>query len=129
MLTGIETTDGCLVCFDELDVVEAQSDLMSPEEKRDKNGIYGIPAEALGGAGPSVVSINGVIASLGVTEFMLVVTGVRDQPRKLLKYRAHTCGVSVATDKPEPDCYYCVGIRGKRDSVGVQRYLRAGIKL
>jgi len=80
---------GCIVCYDELDVAEAQADLINPEAARDREAIYGVPREALGEAGPSVVSINGVVASLGVTEFMLAVTGVRSRPRRLLRYRAH----------------------------------------
>jgi len=36
----------------------------------------------LGRVGPSVVSINGVVASLAATEFMLCATGTRE-PRQL----------------------------------------------
>jgi hypothetical protein len=118
---------GCLVCQGQLDVREAQLDLMDPEAARDRQTIYGLPREALAVAGPSVVSLNGVIASLGVTEFMLAVTGVRPRPRGLLTYRAHSGGVTVGTDEPAPDCYYCKGIRGKGAEADVQRYL-AGAK-
>ncbi|MBU2535776.1 MAG: ThiF family adenylyltransferase [Chloroflexi bacterium] len=120
---------GCIVCYRELDVAEAQTDLMNPKVRQDRDTIYGVPRELLGEAGPSVVSINGVIASLAVTEFMLLVTGVRTIPKRLITYRAHTGGVSVKTDDPEPDCYYCVGLRGKGDAADVQRYLRSGISL
>ena len=68
---------GCIVCYDELDVKEAQKDLLSPEVRRGQRTIYGIGREDLDQAGPSVVSINGVVASLAVTEFMLGVTGIR----------------------------------------------------
>jgi hypothetical protein len=117
--------NGCLVCYDVLDLAEAQADLMSPEEKRDHETIYGIPQGGLAEPGPSVVSINGVVASLGVTEFMLAVTGVLAQPRTLLKYYAHRGIVTFSTDNPAPDCYYCAGIRGKGDAANVQRYLRS----
>jgi len=120
---------GCVVCYGELDVAEAQTDLMNPEVRQDRNAIYGVPRGLIGDAGPSVVSINGVIASLAVTEFTLLVTGVRTIPKRLITYRAHTGGVSVKTDDPEPDCYYCVGLRGKGDAADVQRYLRSGISL
>lgn len=120
---------GCLVCYDELDTGEAQADLMNPDEARDREDIYGVPTEALGQAGPSVVSINGVVASLGVTEFMLVATGVRNTPRRLLTYRAYMGGVGLESGEPASDCYYCTGIRGKRDSADVYRYLRGSITL
>ena len=115
--------NGCLSCYDVLDVAEARDDLMGTKERSDHKAIYGIPEDALGEVGPSVVSINGVIASLGVTEFMLLVTGVRSEPRGLLKYHGDRGIVSVAIDIPTPDCYYCSGIRGKGDNVGMHRYL------
>ena len=117
--------NGCLVCYDELDVVAAREDLMNPNARRDHQDIYGVPRDALGEAGPSVVSINGVVASLGVTEFMLVATKVRDVPRALLKYRAHAGIVTVARDNPAPGCYYCRGIRGQGEESDVWRYARA----
>lgn len=120
---------GCLLCYGELDIAEAQADLINPEAARDRETIYGVPREVLDEAGPSVVSINGVVASLAVTEFMLLVTGVRNQPRKLLRYRAHMGGVSVETQEPAPDCYYCTALWGAGDTADVHRYLRAGIKL
>lgn len=120
---------GCIVCYRELDVAEAQTDLMNPEVRRDRDAIYGVPRGLIGDAGPSVVSINGVIASIAATEFMLLVTGVRTIPKRLITYRAHTGGVSVKTDGPEPDCYYCVGLWGKGETADVQRYLRSGISL
>lgn len=114
---------GCLVCYDELDIAEAQTDLMSPQEAKDREDIYGVPREALDRAGPSVVSINGVVASLAVTEFMLVISGVRSTPRRMLRYRAHMGIVSLENDDPAPDCYYCKGIRGKKEAINIYRYL------
>lgn len=114
---------GCAVCYEQLDIGEAQLDLATPNEKRDRAAAYGVAPDALGEAGPSVVSVNGVVASLGATEFMLVVTGIREAPRPLLTYRAHMGGVGVMADPPLPDCYYCVGIRGQGDRVGTRRYL------
>lgn len=120
---------GCIVCYRELDILEAQTDLLNPEAKYDREAVYGVRRELLSEVGPSVVSINGVIASIAVTEFMLLVTSIRTIPKRLITYRAHTGGVSVKADDPEPDCYYCVGLRGKGDAADVQRYLRSGIKL
>jgi hypothetical protein len=120
---------GCLVCFGELDVAEIEAELLNPEAMRDRKDIYGVPVEALGSSGPSVVSINGVVSSLGVTEFMLAVTGLRGVPRRLLRYRGHMAGVSVATEEPAPDCYYCAGLRGAGQTADLNRYLRASMDL
>lgn len=114
--------NGCLVCLDELDLQEAQRDLANSAARRDVQAIYGVDAGLLNNKGPSVVSINGVIASLGVTEFMLMATGIRE-PRKLLTYRGHLGIVAANTDKPTPDCYYCRGIRGCKEAAGTERYL------
>ena len=114
---------GCLVCYDELDVAEAQADLMNQEARDDRGVIYGVPHDLLGEAGPSVVSINGVVASLAVTEFMLLVTGIRE-PNRLLTYRGNIGRVLIRTEDPASDCYYCTYLRGKRDAADVQRYLR-----
>lgn len=115
----------CLCCLGGLDLVEAQADLISPEAKRDRDAIYGVPRKLLHEAGPSVVSINGVVASLAVTEFMLLVTGTINKPKKPLTYRASQGLVTIKTDEPTQDCYYCKGLWGKRDDADVQRYLRA----
>ena len=116
---------GCLVCYDELDTQAARIDLMSDEQRKDHADIYGIPLNALGKVGPSVVSINGVIASLAVTEFMLMATGVPRRPKEFLKYHGQRGIVTVVTETPDPDCYYCSGIRDKGDEADVQRYLKA----
>jgi len=72
------------------------------------------------------VSINGVVASLGVAEFMVAVTGLR-QPRRVLNYLAHMGRLTESTDRRQPDCYYCKGIRGRPAAVDVDRYIGAGI--
>lgn len=114
---------GCLVCYGELDARASRLYFAPEVQRRDHAAIYGVPLEALAEVGPSVVSINGVVASLGVTEFMLVATGQRTEPRKLLTYRAHMGAVTLPPKEPSPDCYYCSGIRGKGTAVEVERYL------
>ena len=116
--------DGCLVCYRVLDGREASEDLRDPEARRNQQEIYGIPRDALDDAGPSVVSINGVIASLGVNEFMLAVTKIHDEPRRLLKYYAHSGKVTVSKNKPDStNCYFCRDIRGKGKESGVWQHL------
>ena len=58
-----------------------------------------------------MVSVNGVVASLAVTEFMVMVTELRD-PAGQLAYRADRGTVSRSNDQPAPDCYYCSGLWG-----------------
>lgn len=119
---------GCIACYGLLDIEEAQGDLAGPEARRDRDVLYGVPREALDHTGPSVVSINGVVASLGVTEFMLTVTGVRP-PKRVITYYGHMGRVAGPSDETAPvaNCYYCKGIRGKGDAADVQRYVREGV--
>jgi hypothetical protein len=119
---------GCIVCYGELDVAEAQADLAGPDVRQNREAIYGVNREVLNQVGPSVVSINGVVASFAVTEFMLAVTGIRT-PKRLITYHGHRGIVTVTKEEPFPDCYYCKGVRGKGDAADVQRYLKSGITL
>ncbi|MDE0068414.1 MAG: ThiF family adenylyltransferase [Caldilineaceae bacterium] len=118
---------GCLVCYGELDIRTAQIDLMDEEQRKDHADIYGIPLDDLGKAGPSVVSLNGVIASLGVTEFMLMATRLPRGSRKVLKYRGGQGVVTLAKDDPDPDCFYCSHTIGKGEDADVQRYIKSTI--
>jgi molybdopterin-synthase adenylyltransferase len=99
--------DRCPFCMDLLDQESMRRDSMSPEQRADYDAIYGVPKTELGDTGPSVVSINGVIASAAVTEFMVWVTGLR-APKPLLTYRADRGGVTVSLDTPAAECPYCV---------------------
>ncbi len=120
---------GCLYCYDELDKEEAQRDLEGPVELKQRHELYGVTMEALERTGPSVVSINGVVASIGVTEFMLAVTGIRE-PKGLCTYRGNVAKVTVPGldgGLPHDDCYYCEFVRGKGPAADVERYLRAKV--
>ena len=118
--------DGCLVCYNLLDLAEAQAELAGPEARRDRDAIYGIRRDALGRSGPSVLSINGVVASAAVTEVMVAVTGIR-APQKVLTYYGQMGRLARSTDPPDPDCYYCKSIRGRGPAADVQRYIREGV--
>jgi hypothetical protein len=99
----------CLVCHDLLDQQEIARDSMSPEQREAHDRIYGVERGALAGTGPMVVSLNGVVASLAVTEFMVFVTGMR-APAGQLIYRGETPVVRRVVDDPEPGCYFCNGL-------------------
>lgn len=118
---------GCLVCYGLLDIEEARVDLSGPAAQRDQDVLYGVPREALDHTGPSVVSINGVVASLAVTEFMLAVTGVRP-PKRVITYYGHMGRVAgPRSEAPDQNCYYCKSIRGRGDRAEVQRYIREDV--
>ena len=84
---------------------------MSREQREVHDRIYGVERGALGETGPMVVSINGVVASLAVTEFMVFVTGMRE-PLPHLIYRGHAGTVGRNNDPPETGCYFCTGMWG-----------------
>jgi molybdopterin/thiamine biosynthesis adenylyltransferase len=115
---------GCLVCLEEIDIDEAGRQLAGPEREERVRAIYGIDEDALAGGGPSVVSINGVVASLAVTEFMAGVTGLRS-PVPLLRYRGWHEAITRRTE-PLSDCYYCGWVRGRGENADVERFFRDG---
>ena len=114
---------GCLHCLDQLDLKDVRGYLATEEQRTREAAIYGVPVAALGRTGPSVSPINGVVASLAATEFMVAVTGMR-APTRLLEYRGQISKVVVNTDLPRPDCYYCKGLRGTGAAADVERYLK-----
>jgi molybdopterin-synthase adenylyltransferase len=102
---------GCLICRNLLDQQEMTRDTLSPDQREELDRIYGIERATLAETGPMVVSINGVVASLAVTELMVFVTGMRE-PMPYLIYRGHAATVGRNNDLPEPGCYFCTGIWG-----------------
>lgn len=118
--------NGCLHCMDILDMEAVKLELESPDLKRQREEIYGVSKASLSERGPSVVSINGVVASQGVVEFMAGVTGLRE-PFKLINYRGHLGTMTVSKDAPASDCYYCKVARGMREKAGVERYIKKNV--
>lgn len=112
---------GCLVCQGEIDPAAARSDLEGPAARQDRARVYGIPVEALAEPGPSVISINAVVASLAVTEFMVQVTGIRPAHRHL-EYRADQGVVKRKVLTPNAVCYYCKEVYGLGERAGTFRY-------
>lgn len=100
----------CLSCAGELDQRAIAIESMTPHQRAEDRAIYGVPSDSLNGSGPAVVSINGVMASLGVTEFMVWATGLRE-PKPHIRYRADLGRVTLVTDTPVIDCYYCSSYR------------------
>lgn len=114
--------NGCLSCFRELDRRAVRQYVQPQEEVVAEHRIYGIPKGALEAKGPSVSTVNGVVASLACTEFMVAVTGIR-APTRLQEYRGYESKVLVCSDPPTPGCYFCKGVRGQGAVADVERYL------
>lgn len=101
----------CAVCLGLLDQAEMAVDAMSPSQREEHQRIYGVPRSELGDTGPMVISINGAVASMAVTEFIALATGLR-APFGHLKYLANQQVIRQSVDPPEPNCYYCNGLWG-----------------
>jgi hypothetical protein len=80
---------------------------MTDEQRAADDAIYGIERDALEGGGPSVVSINGVVASLAVTEFVVWRTRLRE-PAGYLNYRGDLGSVGRLGDPERTYCHYCM---------------------
>ena len=96
----------CPSCMELLDQHAMARAAMTSDQLEADARIYGVPADDLAGTGPSVVSLNGVIASLAVMEWMLWTTKIRPA-MPLLHYRGQTGVVTASGDSPMPGCYYC----------------------
>ena len=118
--------NGCLVCLDVIDGAEAGRDLGGEAERRNRKAVYGLNEDDLGTSGPSVATLNGIIASHAATEFMVFATGVRE-PVRLLTYSGRDGKVRVSQDTPLPDCWYCKSVWGRGQDADVERYVRNGV--
>jgi hypothetical protein len=98
---------GCLYCLDVLDENEVRRWMSSDEELAADERIYG---RRLAGESPSVVSLNGVVASAACMEFMVEVTGLR-RANRWLEYDGRTGKMRVDTTDPMQWCPYCDSFR------------------
>ncbi len=114
---------GCLHCLDLLDPDEVRRYLSSTELIENEAAVYGIQSSALAETGPSVVSVNGVVASLGVSAFMALVTGMQVS-YTFQTYRGDRGVVTKKTMTAPEDCYYCSVVRGQGDRANLDRYFR-----
>ena len=116
-VTGL---DACLMCLGVLDARAISRYFESPEQRKAR--IYGVNVDALEQKGPSVAPLNGVIASLAATEFMVHATGKR-APVQHLNYLGHLPKMTVILDR-SASCHVCA-TRGSGERADVERYLRA----
>jgi threonine dehydrogenase-like Zn-dependent dehydrogenase len=110
----------CLDCARQIDMDIAKEELATPgvREARRRHG-YGAGDDA---PAPAVVNLNGVIANLGVTEFMVMTTALR-AARRFLVYHADRGIVNERQDERRPDCYTCGYLAGKREAAAMDRYV------
>ncbi len=95
---------GCLFCRGELDRREGAHE--AAREGQAEAASHGRRAAAPCRSGASVVTINGVVASLAATEISCLISGLRP-PSGMLTYRAHQGIVTRSGDLPARHCPYC----------------------
>jgi len=96
----------CLHCLGLLDQEDIRRASLPDDARRAHDDVYGIKQSALGDTGPAVVSVNGAVASLAVTEFMNWVTGIHEPATQLVYYGEKRL-VRRSTDEGDPNCPYC----------------------
>lgn len=122
-VTFVQPGEACLYCLGLLDDTDVRRYLSSAAELRNEAAAYGVPVDHLSsGTGPSVATINGVIAGLGVTEFWAAVTGMR-QPYRTIAYLGCEATIRKSVDESMGDCYYCNIVRGRGTASGVHRHI------
>lgn len=113
----------CLLCCRAINTAVASAELEPTElqEDRRRHG-YVLGADI---PDPSVVSLNGVIASMAVTEFLALVTGFRASRH----YRVHDMleqRVVCRCEQRQAGCVACAS-EGTGDEAGLERYARRGL--
>jgi saccharopine dehydrogenase-like NADP-dependent oxidoreductase len=114
----------CLSCKGFLDQKAIRQAFSTEGQREEEARIYGVPLMGLV-PGPSVVSLNGILASVAVTEFMVETTGIRPVIRSL-EYNGMMGRLTVDRDPPRPDCYYCKGLFGSGDDSNLKRLAAEG---
>ena len=96
------------LCFGVLDQNDLKEYFDSPDQRADRESIYGVHRDALTDGGPSVITVNGVVASIAATELMVLVTRIRD-PIPHQEWRGDQ-GYLCRVSNRKASCYYC-GLR------------------
>jgi molybdopterin/thiamine biosynthesis adenylyltransferase len=116
--------DFCLVCANEIDLEVAKSELESEEvQQLRKSHGYGLGEHF---PAPAVVSLNGIIANIAVTEFLAMITGIRQPSRKRL-YRGMRGIILENRDARRNDCYNCAYLVGQKSAANIHRYIPAAL--
>ena len=70
---------------------------------------------------PAVFAVNGILANVAVTEFLVMTTGIRE-PAQRLTYKGMRGVMTSSTDERKPDCYTCCCLCGLREQANIWRY-------
>ena len=108
----------CLSCTDVLNQPAIRQAFSTEGQREEEARTYGVPQTGLV-TGPSVVSLNGILASVAVTEFMVETTGIRSALRSL-EYNGMMGRLVLDRDPPAADCYFCKGLFGSGDDSNLQ---------
>lgn len=113
----------CLGCSGRLDPVRVAEALRTPEERAAVEAAYGVPTPQ-----PSVVGLNGVMASLAAGEFLKYASGWAPLASRL-QHDAASGEVQRLGSEPNSDCPYCSksGVLGRGLDGAVQPELIAPI--
>jgi len=106
----------CFTCSGLLNPEEVRRDMMSAFEKKQDPYIQGAREPA-----PAVISLNGTVASLAITMFLALVTGIPSRARYLV-YNAMISTLRAVRATPQANCYICSrsGTLARGDSVALQ---------
>jgi molybdopterin/thiamine biosynthesis adenylyltransferase len=91
----------CLVCQNFLNAEEVRRDLLTDEERKRDPYIVGMREPQ-----PAVISLNAIVASLGVTMMLSAVTGL-PSPSRHQVYSAERGAVRAVGSRPNPGCVIC----------------------
>jgi hypothetical protein len=105
---------GCLFCLGVIDMSELAREQMTDEQREQRDRNYGLTSEEAGDSGPSVVTINGVVASLACTEALMYITGLRT-PARQLTYLGQDSVVRKNNTQGDAWCLYCTQWRNGRE--------------
>ena len=106
---------GCLFCLGVIDMSELAREQMTDEQREQRDRNYGLTPEEAGDSGPSVVTINGVVASLASTEALMFLTGLR-APARQLTYLGQDSVVRKNNTSGDSHCLYCTQWRDVQEA-------------
>lgn len=112
---------GCLQCAGTIDPQRVRQEFLRDDEREmeaRRGYLRGLDEPA-----PSVVALNGVVASLAVLEVCDLLTGFLGSSRARLLYRAHARALTTADFPRRDDCFVCGsdGVLGVGDAHGLPR--------
>lgn len=114
---------GCLNCMDVLDRRDIRRFFEGDDALVAEDAVYGIDRRALDDKGPSVSPLNGIVAAMGVLEFMVAVTGLR-APYAYQVYRGEIARLTSVVTPLRPNCMVCKGVFGMGEHANIERYLQ-----